>query len=156
MGEDKLIQCEHCEKVMPGHDDAHSMIVVLQKCSMAGYSWYQCEEGGYVDGHNFQHWHCSKSAMRAGVSTCINSHYLESSLVDVPASQVRFHRQVLSAGLICKVCQASIRDTAYRFCLTVSTPANFIPDDSQNALGEWCCSLEHARENALTIISSIQ
>jgi hypothetical protein len=29
-------------------------------------------------------------------------------------------------------------------------------DDSQNELGEWCCSFEHARQSALATVGGLQ
>jgi hypothetical protein len=68
---------------------------------------------------------------------------------------VRLHRTVLKAGLVCKVCGSSLTTQAYRFCLTHATPENSVPDDSQNELGEWACSLGHAKESALRTIARI-
>lgn len=156
-GDKNMIACEHCTEDIASVEEAHSMLVVLQKVNKdTGYSWFQCEQGSLVDGHNWQHWHCGRSALREGVARCIGEHYMESDLIPVPTTQVRFHKRVLNAGLICKVCQEKLTDTAYRFCLTHATPFNWVPDDSHNDLGEWCCSLEHARQNALATIASIQ
>jgi hypothetical protein len=149
------MQCEHCNNDV-AYNDAHSMIIVLQKCTTYGYSWMQCERGNLVDGHNFQHWHCGIDHMQASVKRCISEHYSEDALISVPVTQVRLHRQVLAACLICKICQERIIDTAYRFALTVATPFNWIPDDSQDVLGGWCCSLDHARQHAHLAIDSIK
>lgn len=148
------MRCERCNKTIESVEVAHSMVVVLQKVDMNnGYSYFQCEQGSLVDGHHFQHWHCNREEMRAGVTDCISNHYAENNLVLVPKTQVRLHTYVLGTGLACKQCQATLTSVAYRFCLTHATPVNSIPDQSHHELGEWCCSLDHARTSALATIS---
>ena len=150
------MQCEQCSTDMTGVEEAHSMLVVLQKVDrIRGYSFYQCEQGSMVDGHTFQHWHCSKEEMIDGVKACIHDHHMEQLLQSVPSSQVRLHTFVLNAGLSCKVCQDPLKDQAYRFCITVATPINYSPDQSHDSGGEWCCTLEHARDNAVHTLEGI-
>lgn len=143
------MNCEHCSNEIPGVEDAHSMLIVLQKVGQNGYSWYQCEQGGYVDGHSFQHWHCSKEEMVSGVKICLNDHHMEQLLQSVPSNQVRLHVHVLNAGLLCWMCHKPLDEHAYRFCLTVATPQNKIIGESHSSIGDWCCSLEHARAYAI-------
>jgi hypothetical protein len=145
-----MIPCETCTKEIPTPEDAHSMVVVLQKVTPYGYFYYQCEDGAEVNTLTFQHWYCSHEEMVAGVKECINEHHLEEKLIAIPPTQVRLHKTVLKAGLRCKMCGAPLQSVAYRFCLTHAEPVNSVPDDSMNELGEWCCSLEHARQSALS------
>ena len=149
----QLITCEHteCSKIK-SHEEAHSSLVVLQKVDKNSYTYHQCEQGQEVDFHNFQHWHCSHEHMQSGLTRCINEHYAESNLHAPIAGTTILHRVVLSSHLLCKICNTPLTDVAYRFCLTYATPENSIPDDSQNELGEWCCSLLHAQQSALRII----
>lgn len=149
------MQCEQCSSDISSVEEAHSMLIVLQKVDRAGYSFYQCENGSLVHGHNWQHWHCSKEEMISGVHDCITNHHDEQFLQSVPKSQVRLHKHILNAGLICKVCQEPLKDQAYRFCLTVATPANYVPDESHDSHGEWNCSLEHARQNAIKTLQEM-
>ena len=150
------MQCEQCNVDINGVEEAHSMLVVLQKVDQSGYSFFQCESGSLVHGHTFQHWHCSRDEMLIGVQDCINNHHDEQFLQSVPVSQVRLHMHVLNAGLICKVCQEPLKEQAYRFCLTVATPSNYVPDESHDSSKEWCCSLDHARQSALSILDSLK
>lgn len=142
------MKCEQCDNDAP-YEESHSMLVVLQKIDHSGYSWYQCTNGKFIDGHTYQHWHCSKEDMLSGVKECIVKHHDESYLQSVPSTQVGLHKHVFYANLYCKVCQSPLNEQAYRFCLTVATPVNYIADDSHDMLGEWCCSLEHARISAM-------
>jgi hypothetical protein len=153
----QLITCEHpaCSETT-GHEEAHSSLVVLQKVDKNGYTYHQCEQGQEVNYLNFQHWHCSHEHMQSGLTRCINEHYAESDLHPPIAGTTILHRVVLSSHLLCKTCNAPLTDVAYRFCLTLATPINHVPDESQNELGEWCCSLDHARQSALSIIASIE
>ncbi len=128
------------------------MVVVLQKVTPDGYSYYQCEDGAEVNTLTFQHWFCNHSEMIVGVRQCIDEHYPEEKLIPISPREVRLHRTVLKAGLKCKVCGVPLTTQAYRFCLTHAEPVNSVPDDSMNELGEWTCSLEHARQSALKYI----
>lgn len=149
------MQCEHCESDIQSIDEAHSMLIVLQKVQSSGYSFYQCDRGSLVDGHTFQHWNCSKEEMIAGVKECLSDHHMEQLLQCVPESLVRLHKHVLSVGIVCRECQSPLTDTAYRFCLTVATPVNYIADDSHDSLSGWCCSLEHARLQAVSTVEGL-
>jgi len=143
------MQCEQCNKHIESVEEAHSMLVVLQKVDASGYSFFQCDNGGIVDGHSWQHWHCCKDEMLKGVEKCITAHYKEEALQHIPLSQVSLHAKVLNTGLSCPVCQKDITDIAYRFCLTVATPINYVFDESSDMTKEWCCSLEHAKVSAI-------
>lgn len=149
------MQCEQCTTEIESVEDAHSMLVVLQKVCSSGFSFYQCEQGGMVDGHTFQHWNCSKDEMIQSVKECISTHHMEQLLQAVSVSQVRLHLHVLSSGLICKVCQEPLKDAAYRFCLTVATPVNYIPDNTDDSLYGWSCSFEHAHQDAFTTLEGL-
>jgi hypothetical protein len=154
---DHALTCEHtdCNDTI-SIDNAHSCLVVLQKVEPDGYSFHQCEQGQEFRFVNWQHFHCSHEHMKVVVSDCITSHYSESDLSGRKFTRFgKFHKIVMGSGLLCKVCQKPLTDVAYRFCLTMATPVNHIPDDSMNELGEWCCSLEHAKESALFIVSNI-
>lgn len=147
------MRCETCSTDIASVDIAHSMVIVLQKVALDGYSYYQCESGIEHGGLTFQHFHCNHQEMIAGVKACINLHYQEPYLTSPePGNVVRLHRTVLRAQLNCKVCGSKLTTQAYRFCLTHATPLNSVPDDSQNELGEWCCSLAHARQSVVNIL----
>src|SRR6266851_564453 len=149
----QIITCEHtkCSETK-GYEEAHSSLVVLQKVDKRGYTYHQCEQGQEVYFHNFQHWHCSHEHMQVGLTRCINEHYTESDLHPPIAGTTILHKVVLSSHLLCRICNAPLTDIAYRFCLTYATPVNSIPDNSMDELGEWCCSLVHAQQLALTHI----
>lgn len=149
------MKCEKCQSHIATIEDAHSMVIVLQKVSSSGYSYCQCDKGAEYGGLTFQHFHCSRHEMIDGVQTCVKEHYEEENLIPVSPTQVRLHKTVLSAGLTCKVCGTPLNQQAYRFCLTHATPVNSVPDDSQNELGEWCCSLDHARTSVLSTLGKI-
>lgn len=131
------------------------MVIVLQKVTPDGYSFYQCDSGAEYSGLTYQHFHCNRDEMLAGVKVCINEHYDEGKLIAVSPREVRLHKTVLHAGIDCLWCGVPLSGEAYRFCLTHATPENSIPDDSMNELGEWCCSLEHAKQSVLKTIDSI-
>lgn len=145
------MKCAHCEKEIE-IEKSHSMTVVLQRVSNEGYSFYQCSEGQENGGLSHQHFHCERDAMIAGIQSCINEHYTEEKLQPVDPQLVRLHKVVLFAGLHCKVCGATLTDKAYRLCLTHATPKNSVPDNSLSDLGEWCCTLDHAKQSSLTTI----
>ena len=147
-----MINCETCQLDIPTLEESHSMVTVLQKVTPEGYSYYQCDRGIEVNGLTFQHWHCSHEEMVDSVRECINSHYHEGDLIPISPEQVRLHRTVFKAHIRCKVCGVPLQIQAYRFCLTHAEPVNSVPDDSMNELGEWCCSLDHARASALKYI----
>lgn len=147
------MNCETCTREIATIEEAHSMLVVLQKVTPDGYSFYQCDSGAEYSGLTYQHFHCNRAEMLAGVRACINEHHDESLLIPVSPQQVRLHRLVFRAGLACKVCGMPLTTQAYRFCLTHATPVNSVPDDSMNELGEWCCSIDHARQQTLPYIS---
>jgi hypothetical protein len=147
------MQCETCSTEIPTVEDAHSMMIVLQRVTLVdGYSYYQCDSGTEYGGLTYQHFHCSHDEMLDGVRICINEHYDESLLIPVSPEQVRLHKTVFKAHIRCKVCGTPLQTKAYRFCLTHATPHNSVPDDSMNELSEWCCSLAHAQQSALSIL----
>ncbi len=128
------------------------MLIVLQRVTLAGYSFYQCDSGAEYGGLTYQHFHCNRAEMVAGVKACINEHHDERLLIPVSPREVRLHR-ILKAGLNCLWCGVPLSGEAYRFCLTHATPGNSVPDDSMSELGEWCCSLDHARQKSLSYVS---
>ena len=148
------MQCEHCNEELQEMYLSHSMLIVLQKVDRNGYSWFQCDDGSLVDNHTFQHWHCSKQHMLSGVEICINEHYNEEKLTP-PPYPVSIHKHVLNTGVECKYCKDALIEKAYRFCLTVATPINYVPDESHNIVGEWCCSLDHARLQAIENLKNV-
>lgn len=150
-----MLNCERCQKFIPTVEEAHSMVIVLQKVFTDGYSYYQCNSGAEYGGLTYQHFHCCREEMIAGVRSCINEHYSDNTLIPISPTQVQLHKTVLRAGINCKLCKSPITIQAYRFCLTHATPGSSVPDDSQNELGEWCCSLEHARVSVLRIIDHV-
>ena len=149
--------CEHCSNDIEGIHVAHSAVAVLQKVTPAGYMFYQCEDGQEFNYVTYQHFACDRDHMRNLYQQCVQEHYSEQLLHSIPpgAGTTILHRIVLDRGLTCKVCATPLVHMAYRFCLTVSTPVNFVPDNSLDEQGEWCCSLEHARQSALEIISRL-
>ena len=150
------MKCEHCDQQIESVEVAHSMVIVLQKVSTDGYSYYQCDQGTEYGGLTYQHFCCSHPEMVSMVQSCINTHYHESDLIAISPQQVRLHRTVLNAHLTCKVCQLALTTQAYRLCLTYATPDIATPlGDSLNELSGWCCSLSHAQESALAIIGSL-
>lgn len=148
--------CEHCNDAVDGLHVAHSGVAVLQKVDTSGYQFYQCEDGQEHGGVTYQHYNCSPAHMLEMFSRCVQEHYTEALLHPIPpgGGYTILHRLVLGKGLTCKQCQAALTTQAYRFCLTISTPVNIVPDNSLDELGEWCCSLEHARESALATITN--
>lgn len=150
------MNCEQCNAQIANISSTHSMVVVLQKVDATnGYSFFQCEQGALYQNVNFQHWSCSKAHMLQQVQNCINTHYLETSLIARDTTQVRLHNAVFNNALTCKQCGTRLTSVAYRFCLTHATPVNSVPDDSLNELGEWCCSLDHARQSVLKTVSTL-
>lgn len=145
------MNCEQCGNVI---QTAYSMLVVLQKSdSTSGSSFFQCDTGTEYNTLTYQHWCDDKNCMKTKVASCINSHFAENSLTLDP--NVNFHKAVLKAGLSCKVCSTALSSTAYRFCLTLATPVNSVPDNSLSDFGEWCCSLAHAQQSALAIVNGL-
>lgn len=152
------IACEHSEcSATVKFEDAHSAVAVLQKVDTNGYQFFQCEDGQEVNSVTYQHWHCSREHLLVNFAACINGHYNEGLLHHILPGQgsTILHKIVLGGKLKCKVCQVPLVTQAYRFCLTHCTPQNSVPDDSLNDLGEWCCTLEHARQSVLKTIDSI-
>lgn len=149
------LTCEHpvCSKKMIALEESNSTIAVLQKVTSEKYSYFQCEQGAEVNRMRFQHWHCSGHCMREHLATCLQDHYSEEALHDIPpgGGTTTLHTVVLSAGLCCGVCQSPLDSQAYRFCLTRATPYNQTLNDHSELAG-WCCSLEHARQAALALI----
>lgn len=127
--------------------------MVLHKLdSVKGYSFYQCQDAPEV---KTQHCYCSEAHMLANVTVCLNTHYAETDLVPMPVNQVTLHNAVFAQKPACKVCGVTLTSVAYRFALTHATPIARLLDESTNDLGEWCCSLDHARQNAQTTLLSI-
>lgn len=152
------VACEHpdcSEKIDVA--SSHSMWAVLQKIDATGYSFFQCEEGQVYNDVNYQHFFCCHAHMLACVQGCVIEHYKEEFLhaPDGGGSTI-LHKIVLTNNLVCKLCQAPLVSVAYRFCLTQGTPQNRVPDESLNHLAEWCCSLDHARQSALAIITAME
>ncbi len=150
--------CEHCTVDIPGTtEEAHSAVAVLQKVTSDGYSFYQCENGQEHLGVSYQHFTCKLEHMRGLFSTCVQEHYGEHMLQSILSGggTSRLHQIILSKKLPCKICSTPLITQGYRFCLTVCTPMNYVPDNSLDYLGEWCCSLDHARQSALAIIQNI-
>lgn len=151
--------CEHSECTTE-HDleVSHSMLVVLQKVDSTGYQFFQCEEGQTYQFVNWQHFHCSHKHMVASLPTCLNEHYAEEKLHPIPVGvgTTILHKIVLGSKLACKMCGSPLTSVAYRFCLTMATPINHVPDSSLEDTGEWCCSLDHARQSALAIVASVE
>lgn len=156
--------CDHnmCDTeinhMVSDHITAHSMVAVLQYVDKDGYKFNQCEGGQERKFVNYQHYHCSHSHMQQSMLICLVTHYNESLLHPIaPGSgSTILHKIVLGSKIQCKVCLVPIEVKAYRFCLTLCTPVNVVPDHSQDELGEWCCSLEHALQSALEIIDNLQ
>lgn len=146
----KIIICENCST--EHHiNESHSMLIVLQKSSVTGSSFFQCDKGNEHNTLTFQHWNCSSDCMKISVLNCIDNHFQESDLQNDP--NVNFHRLVSKSEIYCKNCYTPLLNhDAYRFCLTVATPFNYILGESMNDLGEWCCSLSCAKERAKSFI----
>ena len=139
-------------------EESHSAVAVLQKVDANGYSFYQCDQGQEYNFVNWQHYHCCHDHMKEGFTDCLTDHYAEDKLHPIPVGggTAILHKVVFGSELACKVCQHPLTSVAYRFCLTRCTPVNDVPDESMNELGEWCCSLEHARQSALSIINTLE
>lgn len=108
------MNCETCQTEIATVDEAHSMLVVLQRVTPDGYSYYQCDNGTEYSGMTYQHFHCNRDEMLAGVRACINEHYDESLLIPVSPEQVRLHKIVFKAHIGCKVCGTPLQTKAYR------------------------------------------
>jgi hypothetical protein len=149
--------CEHCSDSIEGIHVAHSAVAVLQKVTPEGYTFYQCEDGQEYAYVTYQHFSCTHEHMIQNFGACVSQHYSENLLHPIPSGGgiTRLHKIVLRNHLVCIVCQSALEAVAYRFCISICTPINSIPDDSHDQLGGWCCSLEHARQSALSIISSM-
>lgn len=138
------LNCHSCSKEHP-YEESHTCIAVLQQVGPNGYRYYQCEQGGYVDGHTWQHWNCSHSCMKDALFECIEHHYTENLLHPPLSGTTNIHQQVKLAHLSCPVCHVNIGEVAYRFCVTRATPKNASEDGTLYELYGWCCSLEHAK-----------
>lgn len=134
---------------------SHSLWAVLQKVDASGYSFFQCEEGQEYNDVNYQHFCCCHQHMQQHMMICLNDHYKEELLHAPRGGSTILHKVVLKSNLSCKICQSSLSQVAYRFCLTQGLPQNRVPDESLDSLGEWCCSLDHARQATLAIIASM-
>lgn len=138
-------------------ETSHSAVAVLQKVDTSGYSFFQCEQGQEYNFVNWQHYHCCHDHMKEGLVDCLNEHYKEEYLHPIQGGGTTIlHKIVLGSNLDCKICQQPLTSVAYRFCLTLCTPVNHVPDESLNETGEWCCSLEHAKQSALSIVGGLQ
>lgn len=152
-----MLTCEHCAANIATVEVSHSLVAVLQKVDSSGYSFFQCESGQDYSFVNYQHFECCQACLKAKMADCITNHYGESSLHPIPAwgGSTILHKVVLGSNLVCKLCNAALSTSGYRIGLTLCTPVNSVPDESQNERGEWCCSLEHAQQSALAIVSNI-
>lgn len=148
-------KCEHCNNEINGI--GHSCLIVLQKVTKDGYTFFQCNDGQEVDFHNWQHWHCCHQHMQRGIVKCLWEHHAEDKLQSpLPGNIVNLHKVVLRSNLTCRYCVNMLTDVAYRICITMATPYNHVPDESQNELGEWCCSLDHAIRSAIVTINMME
>ena len=151
--------CEHSDCSNDhSFEESHSTIAVLQRVDTDGYTFYQCEGGQQYDGVSWQHYHCSHDHMVAGFSVCVKEHYKEEYLHSIPlgGGTTNLHKKVLGSGLSCKICQKPLDSVAYRLCLTRCTPVNHVPDASMDDISEWCCSLDHAVQSAISIIEQLE
>src|SRR5260370_8809277 len=98
------MKCETCQNDIATVGKAYSMLVVLQKVTPDGYSYHQCDSGTEQSGLTYQHFHCNRGEMLAGVKACINEHYQEEKLIPVSSQQVILHKIVLSANLLHNHC----------------------------------------------------
>jgi hypothetical protein len=148
------IKCEHCNEDIGSVEVSHSAVAVLQYVDTSGYQFFQCEQGQDYAFMNWQHFHCSHAHMKQNFAKCVIEHYTEAALHPIPigAGSTILHKIVLGSNLSCKICKSLLTNQAYRFCLTHATPVNKVPDESLNELGEWCCSVDHAKQSALAII----
>ena len=139
-------------------EESHSAVAVLQKVETGGYTFYQCDQGQEFGFVTWQHYHCCHDHMKDGLADCLIDHYSEEKLHPIPAGggTTMLHRVVLGSDLSCKDCGAPLTHVAYRFCLTLCTPYNHVPDESMDELGGWCCSLEHARQSALSLLKGLE
>lgn len=153
-----MITCEHihCNETID-FDQSHSAVAVLQRVDTQGYTFFQCEDGQVYNNVTYQHFHCSHEHMIVNFASCVQDHYNESLLHPIPPGEGRtiLHQIVLGSHLLCNICESPLVDVAYRFCLTHCTPQNSVLDQSLDELGEWTCSLEHAKQSALAIIGSM-
>lgn len=150
------MKCENCNQtIIP--EISHSTVVVLQKLSKTdGYTFFQCEEGNEFHNMRYQHFCCGTYCMQQKLLGCINEHYLEEHLHPITVGgTTTLHEIVLSAGRTCAVCNEALSDVCYRFCLTHATPF-CQPLNDQSDYGEWCCSLDHAKQNATSTINNIK
>lgn len=158
------IGCHHCDDdishmLTETHIHAHSAGAVLQKVDRNGYYFHQCSLGQKHKHVTWQHYHCSHQHMKHGFSACLQDHYTEDLLHTIPpgGGSTILHNIVLESGLSCKICGSLLDTQAYRFCLSVWTPVNHVPDNTHiDHLAQWCCSLDHARQAALQVIESLE
>jgi len=151
----ETVTCEHgaCGNAHE-HSESHSMWAVLQKVTPAGYTYFQCEQGQDFRWVNYQHFHCCHGHMLAGMAACIEEHYGEEQM-QAPGGATILHKLALQSGLICQQCQAPLTHQAYRFCLTQGLPWHRSDNSEHEHTMNWCCSLEHAKEQVLLVIKSI-
>lgn len=146
------MKCANCNKtIIP--EISCSTVVELQKVSEDAYTFFQCEQGQDFRAMNWQHFCCSLDCMKEMLTKCINEHNNENDLHGITEGYSRFHKFILSNNLNCSLCNNPIQ-SGYRFCLTFATPIFGNINDHRD-LSNWCCSLEHAKEQAINLVNAI-
>lgn len=153
--ESQSMICEHCNEHISRIEATHSLLILLQKVTPNGYTYGQCEQGQEYNQTNWQHFHCSEAHMIQNAQHCVNQHYSEDILHSGEAGTTRVHQLMLDGTHHCTLCQAPLTMVAYRFALTGATPYNHEPDKSMDQLQEWCCSLDHAKQQCCKNIAAI-
>lgn len=94
--------------------------------------------------------------MKSAMPTHIKNHVVENRFqAPPPGNTVNLH-QVLEDNLMCAVCGVALVSEAYRLYITYATPIAFIPDGMNSADEHgWCCTLEHAKEHAISLLATI-
>lgn len=135
--------------------NSHSIIATVQYVHKTkGYAYTYCRQGQMYNGQNVQHFCCTKECMLSQMKECLSSHEHE-PLTYIPVEQVHFHTVVLSRDLKCALCDNSLEEEAYRICLCYATPVSHMINEGHTEFGEWCCSLEHAKQLALRTINTL-
>lgn len=154
--------CENCSKEIPNqlsgeYISAHSSVAVLQYINkLYGYKFYQCEDGQPFANVTYQHYHCSHNCMLTNMISCINNHYSSDKLNPIPIGQgsTILDKIILGNGFSCSQCQLPLTFEAYRFCLVRCTPINAVHNGEDDS--GWCCSYDHAKQQALQLINTFQ
>lgn len=150
-----MITCEITGKQML-LEEAHSLLVVLQKVTSKDYWYCQCVDEQKPRTLRYQHWYCDKTTLQSGVRACLSEHFTEEMLHGIPVGRgyTDLPEIVFETSRICQGCQKPITLAAYRFCLTYATPVNSFVHNHADDEG-WCCSLMCAITHATQRITTL-